>query len=87
MTNILRVNGVEIPRNLGSKITVNINSDTSQIIRVLKYVLVIAFLVFNIGICFEIHDINEEIKTMKNNRELLIEHGLNKIEETVGLVE
>ena len=87
MTNILRVNGAEIPKDLGSKITVNINSDISQIIQALKYTLLIAFIVFNIGICFEIHDINEEIKNMKNNRELLIDHRLNKIEETVGLVE
>ena len=87
MTNILRVNGAEIPKDLGSKITVNISSDISQIIQALKYTLLIAFIVFNIGICFEIHDINEEIKNMKNNRELLIDHRLNKIEETVGLVE
>ena len=87
MTNILRVNGAEIPKDLGSKITVNINSDISQIIQALKYALLIAFLVFNIGICFEINDINEEIKAMKNNRELIIDHRLNKIEEAVGLVE
>ena len=52
----------------------NINSDISQIIQALKYTLLIAFLVFNIGVCFEIHDINEEIKTVKNNRELIIDN-------------
>ena len=87
MTNILRINGVETSEDLGNKITININSDISQIIRALKYTLLIAFIVFNIGVCFEIHDINTEIKTMKNNGELLIDHRLNKIEETVGLVE
>lgn len=85
MTNILRVNGAEIPRDLGSKITVNINSDfTSQIIQAIKYILLIAFIVFNIGVCFEIHDINEEIKNIKND---IINHRLCKIEEIIGLAE
>jgi len=87
MTNILRVNGSEIPADLGNKITVNISSDKSQIVRAFKYILLIAVIVFNIGIYFEIHDINEEIKTIKSNRELLIDHRFNKIEEVVGLVE
>lgn len=47
----------------------------------------IVFIIFVSFVCLEITYINKEIQAMKDYREMLTEHRLNKIEELMGLVE
>ncbi len=64
-----------------------VNIEKYNFTKIIINTALIAFLVFAGFVYLEITYINKEIQAMKNNRELLIEHRLNKIEETVGLVE
>lgn len=74
-------------KHFTGQITLNVDNNKSVLMMILKRTAGVAAIVFSVAVCFEIHYINEEIKSMKSYREILIDHRLNKIEETVGLVE